>query len=78
LINTYDVVYFDAFAPQFQPELWRFEVLNNFCKGLKKGGIFVTYSSKGQVRRDLEKAGIKVEKVPGPPGKREMIRGTKM
>jgi len=72
--RAYDCIYFDAFAPQAQPELWTttiFEKMFQFCK---PGGILVTYCAKGDVRRNMISAGFEVEKVPGPPGKREMLR----
>lgn len=75
--DRYDVVYFDAFAPNIQPELWSENVLSKICDSINPKGILVTYSSKGQVRRTLKKFGLKVEKIPGPKGKREMIRAHK-
>lgn len=69
-----DLIYFDAFAPTVQPEMWEAELLNEMLKSLKSGGIMVTYCSKGSFQRHLKACGFKVEKVPGPPGKREMIR----
>ena len=73
--SRYDLVYFDAFAPNAQPELWTFDIFLNLFAFMQPGGIFVTYSAKGNVRRDLQRAGFEVEKLPGPPGKREMLRG---
>lgn len=75
--SRYDLVYFDAFAPNAQPELWTFDIFLNLFACMHPGGIFVTYSAKGNVRRDLQRAGFDVEKLPGPPGKREMLRGHK-
>jgi tRNA U34 5-methylaminomethyl-2-thiouridine-forming methyltransferase MnmC len=75
--ESYDVVYFDAFAPDVQPELWTKSVLEKFARPLRPGGVFVTYSCKGKVRRDLTESGLKVRRVPGPPGKREMLQGLK-
>ncbi len=72
--NNYDIVYFDAFAPSKQPELWRFEILEKVVKALKHQGIFVTYSAKGQLKRDLKSLGLQVEILKGPPGKLQMIR----
>lgn len=72
--DQYDVIYFDAFSPSVQPELWSFESLRKCVGRLRKGGIFVTYCAKGQVKRDLRDLGGRVETLPGPPGKREMIR----
>jgi len=72
--DLFDIIYFDAFAPKAQPELWTKEVFEKMYGLLKPGGILVTYCSKGEVRRNLIAAGFRVEKLPGPPGKREMIR----
>lgn len=76
--SAYDLVYFDAFAPQKQPELWQTPVLAKVAEAMVSGGVFVTYCAKGQVKRDLRSVGLQVETVPGPPGKREMIRAIKM
>jgi tRNA U34 5-methylaminomethyl-2-thiouridine-forming methyltransferase MnmC len=76
--RRYDLVYFDAFSPNAQPELWTFDIFLNLFAFMNPGGVFVTYSAKGNVRRDLQRAGFEVEKVPGPPGKREMLRGRKV
>lgn len=73
--NGYDLIYFDAFGPRVQPEMWSKNVFEKLFKSLKNEGIFVTYCAKGQVRRDLIEVGFQVEKIPGPPGKREMLRG---
>ena len=73
--RTYDLLYFDAFAPGSQPELWAESVWPRLYEMMNPGGIFVTYSSKGTVRRGLMAAGFEMEKIPGPPGKREMLRG---
>jgi tRNA U34 5-methylaminomethyl-2-thiouridine-forming methyltransferase MnmC len=73
----YDLVYFDAFAPDVQPELWDKSIFQKIYNQLNKDGILVTYCVKGQVRRTLKETGFKVEKLPGPPGKREMIRAVK-
>lgn len=74
---TIDIIYFDAFAPNKQPELWKVEALKKCFKALKPGGILVTYCSQGQFKRNLKTVGFKVEKLGGPPGKREMTRGIK-
>lgn len=76
--SFYDVVYFDAFAPSAQPELWTPEVLGQFYHALSPGGVFVTYCAKGVVKRTLKSLGFKVEGIPGPPGKREMTRAIKV
>ena len=74
--KLYDLIYYDAFAPAAQPELWTKEVFEKLFSMLLPGGILVTYSSKGDVRRAMQAAGFTVEKIPGPPGKREMVRAT--
>ncbi|CAG5080898.1 tRNA (5-methylaminomethyl-2-thiouridine)(34)-methyltransferase MnmD [Parvicella tangerina] len=75
--NEFDVVYFDAFGPRAQCEMWEKEVFEMIYKATKPGGVFVTYCAKGQVRRDLQEVGFTMEGLPGPPGKREMLRGVK-
>lgn len=72
-----DVVYFDAFAPRHQPELWTEAVFRRMHRALRPGGVLVTYCAKGDVRRGLQSAGFRVERLPGPPGKREMLRAAK-
>lgn len=74
----FDVVYFDAFAPNAQPELWEEEVLGRMYRALKENGIFVTYCAKGSVKRCLKGLGFEIEALQGPPGKREMTRGVKV
>jgi tRNA U34 5-methylaminomethyl-2-thiouridine-forming methyltransferase MnmC len=69
-----DLVYFDAFAPNKQPEMWNQEIFNTLHKCMSVGGILTTYCAKGSVRRMMEKAGYSVERIAGPPGKREMLR----
>ncbi len=76
--KVFDLVYFDAFAPNKQEELWTVEIFKNLYTYMKSGGILVTYSAKGQVRRNMQQAGFKVERIPGPPGKREMLRAVKI
>ncbi len=73
----YDLVFFDAFSPEVQPELWNTDIFQSLYKSLVAGGILTTYSCKGIVKRSLKAAGFKVEKLPGPPGKREFIRAIK-
>jgi tRNA U34 5-methylaminomethyl-2-thiouridine-forming methyltransferase MnmC len=75
--RTYDLVYFDAFAPTAQPALWSESVFKKLFDSLRTGGILVTYCSKGNVRRAMQAAGFSVEKIAGPPGKREMVRAHK-
>jgi len=72
--GTFELIYFDAFAPNVQPELWTIEIFEKMFSILKPGGLLVTYCSKGDVRRAMQAAGFIVEKLPGPKGKREMIR----
>ncbi len=74
----FDVVYFDAFAPEDQPELWTEEVFKKVFHFLNKCGVLVTYCSKSIVRKRLENAGFSVTKLPGPPGKREITRAIKI
>jgi tRNA U34 5-methylaminomethyl-2-thiouridine-forming methyltransferase MnmC len=72
-----DVIYFDAFAPSVQPALWEYGSLERVTNNLNPGGIFVTYSAKGQLKRDLRSLGLQVETLPGPPGKLQMVRASK-
>jgi len=72
--NAFDLVYFDAFGFQYQPELWTEEIFVKVKKAMKPNGVLVTYACKGQVNRILKSLGFKIEKLVGPPGKREMIR----
>lgn len=74
----YDIIYFDAFAPEKQPEMWEQALFNTLYNVLNEGGILTTYCAKGVVRRMLQTAGFTVERLPGPPGgKREILRATK-
>ncbi len=75
--NQFDIVYFDAFAPDKQPDLWTEQIFEKMYRLLDTGGILVTYSAKGSVRRTLQSIGFTVERLPGPPGKREMLRAQK-
>lgn len=75
--ESFDLIYFDAFAPDNQPEMWSVDVFKAMHQSLKTGGVLVTYCSKGSVQRAMKEAGFTVEKTPGPPGKREMIRAIK-
>ncbi|MDA0728092.1 MAG: tRNA (5-methylaminomethyl-2-thiouridine)(34)-methyltransferase MnmD [Bacteroidetes bacterium] len=72
--QTFDVIFFDAFAPKAQPELWEVAIFDRLRWALRPGGVLVTYCAKGGVRRAMEAAGFLVERLPGPPGKREMLR----
>jgi tRNA U34 5-methylaminomethyl-2-thiouridine-forming methyltransferase MnmC len=71
----YDLVYFDAFAPDKQPEMWTGEIMHRLVSAIKPGGILTTYCVKGSVKRILTECGLTIEKLPGPPGKREILRG---
>jgi tRNA U34 5-methylaminomethyl-2-thiouridine-forming methyltransferase MnmC len=75
--QNFDLVYFDAFAPNAQPELWTTSVFEKLFSMVNPGGLLVTYCSKGEVRRAMKAAGFEVEKLPGPPRKREMLRARK-
>lgn len=75
--DEFDLVYFDAFGPRVQPDLWTEPMFHALFRGLRAGGVLVTYSAKGSVRRAMQAAGFVVERLPGPPGKREMLRATK-
>jgi len=77
-IDLYDLIYFDAFGARVQPELWTEKIFNLMFKALKKRGVLVTYSAKGSVRRAMIASGFDVQKLPGPPGKREMLRAVKL
>lgn len=76
--NVFDLVYFDAFAPAAQPELWTKQVFEKLYAVMTGGGILVTYCSKGDVRRAMLAAGFQTKKIPGPPGKREMLKAVKL
>ena len=75
--KKFDLIYFDAFGPDKQPEMWTQAIFDKMYKLLDINGILVTYSAKGSVRRTMQAAGFKVERLPGPPGKREMLRAVK-
>jgi tRNA U34 5-methylaminomethyl-2-thiouridine-forming methyltransferase MnmC len=75
--DKFDLIYFDAFAPSKQPEMWEPAILKKIMATMKPKAVFVTYCAKGQLKRDLVSMGLTVEKISGPPGKREMIRATK-
>lgn len=76
-INLYNLIYFDAFAPKVQPELWTETIFKIMFKALKPNGVLVTYSAKGSVRRAMQAVGFTVERLEGPIGKREMLRACK-
>ena len=75
--NQFDIIYFDAFGPRVQGELWSLDIFKKLYASLKTNGLLVTYCAQGQVKRDLKSAGFVVECVPGPPGKREMTKAFK-
>lgn len=77
LVNYYHCIYFDAFSPESQPEMWDISILKKMFNTLKIGGLLVTYCAKGQFKRDLKTVGFIVENIPGPPGKREMTLALK-
>lgn len=75
--EQFDLIYFDAFGPRTQPEMWELPVLQKMYRITRENGFLVTYCAKGQVKRDLKTVGYEVEVLPGPPGKREMTRAFK-
>jgi len=76
--NRYDLIYFDAFGARVQPELWTEAIFSKMFAAMKDNGVLVTYAAKGSVRRAMLAVGFKVERLQGPPGKREMLRATKV
>jgi tRNA U34 5-methylaminomethyl-2-thiouridine-forming methyltransferase MnmC len=75
--NAFNLIYFDAFGARVQPDLWTEEIFKIMFTALKPNGVLTTYAAKGSVRRAMQAVGFKVERLPGPPGKREMLRATK-
>jgi len=75
--DEFDLIYFDAFGARVQPELWTEAIFERMFQALVSGGVLVTYAAKGSVRRAMISCGFQVERLPGPPGKREMLRATK-
>jgi tRNA U34 5-methylaminomethyl-2-thiouridine-forming methyltransferase MnmC len=75
--EKFDLIYFDAFGYRVQPELWSTEIFRKMYNALKSGGILVTYAARGVVKRSMIEVGFTVEKLAGPPGKREMFRAKK-
>mgnify|MGYP000047104021 CR=1 FL=1 len=73
----FNLIYFDAFGARVQPELWTESIFEKMYQALKVNGVLVTYSAKGSVRRAMQAVGFVVERLPGPPGKREMLRAIK-
>ncbi|GAA4792308.1 tRNA (5-methylaminomethyl-2-thiouridine)(34)-methyltransferase MnmD [Olivibacter ginsenosidimutans] len=76
-MQKYDILYFDAFAAVHQPEMWSTETLSHVCNFLIPGGVFVTYAITGNLKRTMKSLGFSIEKAPGAPGKREMLRAVK-
>ena len=76
-IESFDLIYFDAFGYRVQPELWSTEIFQKMYTALKKDGVLVTYAARGVVKRSMQEVGFTVEKLAGPPGKREMMRAFK-
>ncbi len=76
--NAFNIIYFDAFGARVQPDLWTEAIFKIMFEALKENGVLVTYSAKGSVRRAMQAVGFTVERLPGPPGKREMLRARKM
>ena len=74
---SFDLVFFDAFAPSKQAELWEKDLLEKVAKFMATGAAFTTYCAKGQLKRDLKALGLRVETLPGAPGKKEMVRAVK-
>ena len=77
-LPLFDLIYFDAFSPDKQPELWHSSIFRNISDQCAPEAKIVTYCAKGAVRRSLTEVGFAAERIPGPPGKREMLRGTKI
>ncbi|WP_293892949.1 tRNA (5-methylaminomethyl-2-thiouridine)(34)-methyltransferase MnmD [Flavobacterium sp.] len=74
---AFDLIYFDAFGFRVQPELWSETIFENMFKALKPNGVLVTYACRSSIKNAMLSAGFSVEKLPGAPGKREMLRATK-
>ncbi len=76
--NSFNLIYFDAFGARVQPDLWIEPIFKRMYDALQENGVLVTYCAKGSVRRAMQAVGFRVERLEGPPGKREMLRGTKL
>jgi len=76
--NFFNLIYFDAFGARVQPELWTEGIFLKMYQALRQNGVLVTYAAKGSVRRAMQAVGFTVERLPGPPGKREMLRAKKL
>lgn len=77
-VDSFDLIYFDAFGFRVQPELWSLEIFQKMYAALKPNGVLVTYACRSSIKNAMLECGFKVEKLPGAPGKREMLRGTKI
>jgi tRNA U34 5-methylaminomethyl-2-thiouridine-forming methyltransferase MnmC len=77
-LDKFNLVYFDAFGPSVQPEMWTDEVFSKIRDAMTENGILVTYCAKGSVKRTLKNIGFEIESLQGPPGKREMVRAIKI
>ncbi len=75
--SKFDLIYFDAFSPERQPDIWNEAIFAKLFRVMNKGAILTTYCAKGKVQRTLRQIGFQIEMLPGPPGKREMIRARK-
>ncbi len=75
--NSFHLIYFDAFGIKVQPELWTAEIFQLMYEALKPRGVLTTYAANGSARRAMQSVGFTVERLPGPPGKKEMMRATK-
>ena len=75
--DNYDIVYFDAFSPTSQPELWSEEIFRALYQAMRHGAVLTTYSSKGSVKQGMRGAGFKLQRLPGPGHKRHILRGVR-
>lgn len=76
--DLFNLIYFDAFGARVQPDLWTEDIFSKMYRALRINGVLVTYAAKGSVRRAMQAVGFTVERLPGPPGKREMLRAKKL
>ena len=76
-LRKFDVIYFDAFSPAVQPEMWTRDIFSKLYEAMNPGAVLTTYCAKGEVRRTMQSVGLIVERLPGPAGKREMLRAWK-
>ena len=75
--ELFDIVFFDAFSPDKQPRMWTTDIFSKIYQWMREDGILTTYCAKGNVRRSMQEVGFSVERIPGPPGKREILRASK-